>query len=478
MKKTLLISLLTLCLPAMLAAQTDDDDLYFVPKKKKEVKTTQVVTTVRPTTETVVVQPTVVVKDVKGNVRDVDEYNRRYTSRENTFSVDNDTLYIEEKPLDEQGEWVNGFEGSQDDYEYAMRIVRFRNPRYAIPVSSPLYWDVVYGLYPSWDWNVYDDGLYAYVFPTYTNRLWWDWRWDSFGWGWRSPWYYSSWYGPSYWGGYWGASWAWGGFGWGGHYHWGDFGWGGHWGGHGWNTPGVNVPGRFAGSGRFNQVASRGGMTRGGQINMNRGGRTSMGGNRSMIGSRSMMGGNRSTVGGSRATMGGSRSTMDRNRSTIGGSRSTVGSSRATVGSSRATVQGRVVNGRDNGTSVRGTQGVGSRAGNSYSRSTDRGNTSTYTRPSSTRTSVNNASNGGESSRGTYRESGSSRSSSRSNATTRSNSSSSRNSYNSSSSRNSSSGRSSGFSSGGSSSSRGGGISGGGGASHSSGGGGGHSRGR
>ena len=62
------------------------------------------------------------------------------------------------------GEWVNGFEGSQDDYEYAMRIVRFRNPRYAIPVSSPLYWDVVYGL-PSWDWNVYDDGLYAYVFP-------------------------------------------------------------------------------------------------------------------------------------------------------------------------------------------------------------------------------------------------------------------------------------------------------------------------
>ena len=73
-------------------------------------------------------------------------------------------LYIEEKPLNERGEWVNGFEGSQDDYEYAMRIVRFRNPRYAIPVSSPLYWDVVYGL-PSWDWNVYDDGLYALRFP-------------------------------------------------------------------------------------------------------------------------------------------------------------------------------------------------------------------------------------------------------------------------------------------------------------------------
>ena len=64
---------------------------------------------------------------------------------------------------------MNGeFEGSQDDYEYATRIIRFRNPRYAISISSPLYWDVVYGL-NSWDWNVYTDGLYAYAFPTFTN---------------------------------------------------------------------------------------------------------------------------------------------------------------------------------------------------------------------------------------------------------------------------------------------------------------------
>lgn len=46
---------------------------------------------------------TVVVKDVKGKVRDVDEYNRRYTSRDNNFSMENDTLYIEEKPLNERG---------------------------------------------------------------------------------------------------------------------------------------------------------------------------------------------------------------------------------------------------------------------------------------------------------------------------------------------------------------------------------------
>ena len=37
------------------------------------------------------------------------------------------------------------FNGTQDDYEYAERIIRFRNPRFAISISSPLYWDVVYG---------------------------------------------------------------------------------------------------------------------------------------------------------------------------------------------------------------------------------------------------------------------------------------------------------------------------------------------
>lgn len=184
MKKIVLASLMMVCLPYWAMSQSVDDDLYFIPKKKAEKKEevkqeVKVVVPQKQNTTTVYAAPgsTVVVKDVKGKVRDVDEYNRRYTSRDNNFSMENDTLYIEEKPLNERGEWVNGFEGSQDDYEYAMRIVRFRNPRYAIPVSSPLYWDVVYGL-PSWDWNVYDDGLYAYVFPTYTNRLWWDWRWN------------------------------------------------------------------------------------------------------------------------------------------------------------------------------------------------------------------------------------------------------------------------------------------------------------
>ena len=260
MKKMTLISLLMVCMPFWVMAQSSNDDLYFIPKKKTEKKTVEKKTTTvvvsddeKSTAVYATPGTTIVVKDAKGNTRDVDEYNRRYTSRDNTFTMENDTLYIEEKPMYERGEWVNGFEGSQDDYEYAMRIVRFRNPRFAIPVSSPLYWDVVYAL-PSWDWNVYDDGLYAYVFPSYTNRLWWDWRFD-YSWRWNRPWYYGSWHSPywfggGYWGGHWGGYW---GAHWGHHHHWHShhmphFAWGGYWGKpHGWHGSSARNPGIHAG---------------------------------------------------------------------------------------------------------------------------------------------------------------------------------------------------------------------------------------
>ena len=265
MKKWILASLVSACLPFMAMAQVADD-LYYVPKKKEAVKKTEKKVETSPVesqpvqTTNVYAVPgtTVVVKDAAGEIRDVDEYNRRYTSRENTFSFNNDTLVVQEKPYTERGEWVGGeFVGSQSDYEYAMRIVRFRNPRYAIPVSSPLYWDVVYGgMYPSWDWNVYDDGMYAYVFPTYTNRLWWDWRWNSYGpgWGfsmgWTSPWYYS-WYSPyycEYWGGYWGPGWH--------HHHYPYYG--GWYGGHyGWGRPADRNPsGRYHGTGSYQRPNS------------------------------------------------------------------------------------------------------------------------------------------------------------------------------------------------------------------------------
>ena len=435
MKKSVLISLLMACLPFLVMAQSNDD-LYFIPKKKTEKKVTSGIPAKvviekekKPTTVYAAPGSTVVVKDVKGNVRDVDEYNRRYTSRDNTFSMENDTLYIEEKPYNERGEWVNGFEGSQSDYEYAMRIIRFRNPRYAIPVSSPLYWDVVYAL-PSWEWNVFDDGYYAYVFPTYTNRLWWDWRFDySWGWGWRSPWYYNSWY----YGGWYPHHhhhWHVGHH----HHHYPHYAWGGvggYWGGgHGWNGSSARNPGIHAGRYTHNY-----------------------GHNYGTSGSSSR-----------RVVTAGNRNSRD---NYVNGVRQSNNRNDGTVRSS-----GRVVTAKDGSSSVRPQRSaVRGRENSSYTRPTQ-GKSSSYTRQSSTRSTVNNTGSSssyqrrsGAAERGAYRSNGSSSSRSSNN---------SRSSYNSGSSRSSSS-RGSSYSSGSSSSSRssfsGGG--GGGGGSHSSGGGGG-----
>ena len=242
MKKIVFLLLIALCLPIGLMAQSYDDDLYFIPSKEKEEEPAPAKKEPvrRETTTNIYTTPgtTVVIQDRKGNTRDVDEYNRRYDARDNDFEMDNDTLYIKEKDQpDLDGEWVNGeFNGSQDDYEYAERIIRFRNPRFAVSISSPFYWDVVYGM-NSWDWNVYTDGLYAYAFPTFSNPLWWDWRYNSYGpgwgWGWSHPYYGWGGYYPGYWGGWYGG-WYGGGY-WGGHWghHHGYYpGWGG--GGHYW----------------------------------------------------------------------------------------------------------------------------------------------------------------------------------------------------------------------------------------------------
>ena len=410
MKKIFLVSLVLACLPALTMAQ---DDLYFIPKKKaeKQVSTTVKVANDKAATSTQTTPgTTVIVKDVKGDVRDVDEYNRRYTSRDNTFSMENDTLYIEEKPYNERGEWVNGFEGTQDDYEYAMRIVRFRNPRYAIPVSSPLYWDVIYTL-PSWEWNVFDDGLYAYVFPTYSNRLWWDWRWNyawgsswSYHWGWHSPWW-NSWYGPGYWGGYWGHHHH---HYWHPHYHGPLYaGVGGYWGGR---------------HGRFGSSALHPGI---------HAGRYSSNANRVDIAKTN----NRRQVSTSTARTG-RDSNMNARRSRR--NESVVSRGESNQNSVRKSTTGRVVrSNRDNANSVRPrtttstNEGTGVRAAsnarrsnnNTYVRSTE-SKGSSYNRPSSTRSSVTNRSSSYQrkSEGNSYRNSSTSRST-QNNASYRNNSS-------------------------------------------------------
>lgn len=138
--------------------------------------------------------------------RDVDEYNRRYSSDEIYDEREGDKLSESPKvsskddSYSDEG-WINGFNGSQSDYEYSTRIIRMSSPSLAIHISSPYYWDVVYGS-SSFDWNVYVDGNYAYAFPTFSNPLWWDWRFGRSYYGFYNRWYYSPYYPGFYAGGY------------------------------------------------------------------------------------------------------------------------------------------------------------------------------------------------------------------------------------------------------------------------------------
>lgn len=126
----------------------------------------------------------------------------------------------------QQGYYLNGFNGTQSDMEYAQRIRRFHDPRYMVFEGDPWYNDIYF--LDNFDWNVYVDGAYAYVTPTWSNPLWWNYYTSPFGgwYGgyWNSPW---NWYGGMY--GGWGNPY----YGYAGYYGWGGYGYGGY----GWGYP-------------------------------------------------------------------------------------------------------------------------------------------------------------------------------------------------------------------------------------------------
>ncbi len=194
-----IIQLITMAVVPLLG-HAQVDDMYFIPKKEtKDVQRQHTVpaqTQVRESAETYTLPDTYT--PANGNTRDVDEYNRRHRFGETQPEDTVDTT------VEEEGEWVNGFQGSDADYAYTKRILRFYTPSVGIPVSSPLYWDLCYGPNSIY-WNVYDDGIYAYAFPSSWNSLYygpyfsfsWGWRPYHSYWGWNYPWY-GGWYGPWY----------------------------------------------------------------------------------------------------------------------------------------------------------------------------------------------------------------------------------------------------------------------------------------
>lgn len=169
------------------------NDMFYNPSDDKEVESYDI-----PDSD-IEVESSNVEEPVQLSDRDIDEYNRRYqTSSYQGDSVKKKSVRVADTAANPDEGWVNGFNGSQSDYEYSKRLIRYNSPNLSIHISSPYYWDIVYGL-SSYDWNVYVDGNYAYAFPTFSNPMWWDWRFfrPTYGYyyGWYSPYcYYPGWY--------------------------------------------------------------------------------------------------------------------------------------------------------------------------------------------------------------------------------------------------------------------------------------------
>ncbi|MEG0949624.1 MAG: hypothetical protein RSF78_09770, partial [Bacteroidales bacterium] len=202
MKTRAITSLLTVFAGCTLAfAQSKfiaEDDIYYQPNETNKVVEAKKAT--NPTRQTA--QPNESYRSTPSSsaTRDVDEYNRRYSSEyeetEYTDTIGNDpeVEVIYENP--EQGYYLNGFSGNKSDYQYAERIRKFHNPKFTIHISDPAYTDIYF--LNSSDWNVYVDDSYAWVTPTWTNSWYWNymwapysysslsWRWNSWGWGWNS----------------------------------------------------------------------------------------------------------------------------------------------------------------------------------------------------------------------------------------------------------------------------------------------------
>ena len=191
---------LGLALITSLSMQAQDDDLYFTPSKKKSQDMNATVTSVRSNQQSATTQssrPALAVYN--NNSRDEDEYNRRDINyagawqtgggaEEDSLVARVDTVYVTSPDMYDP----------ETDFIYSRRLLRFHSPRFGFALSSPYYWNLVYGygvynyLYDPFYWDLYD--------PFY-----WDYGWG-YGWSWH-PWYSSfyGWHSPYYAWNYWGV---------------------------------------------------------------------------------------------------------------------------------------------------------------------------------------------------------------------------------------------------------------------------------
>lgn len=202
--KRILILVLVLALGALpyaALAQSTDDDMYFVPGKAK-AKTEKQARPSQPVqvrTQQVTEEGDAHADYHTGQLRDVDEYNRRGAAQDGVVArLVGDTLYVtstdstgaqmstryapgqsagEEYAADAEPKGRYRGEGDgyyDDDYYYTSRLYRFRG---GLLVRDPFMWDICYGWYDPWY-----DPWYGWCMPYYRYGYysWFDW-----GWGWH-----------------------------------------------------------------------------------------------------------------------------------------------------------------------------------------------------------------------------------------------------------------------------------------------------
>ena len=195
MKWYMLIIFMFIGVVSSVYAQDIDDDMYFVPSKKKAAKTpTRTVST--NTVAPKVVSRVTAEEDADANVdyhtgqlRDVDDYNRRGNNNNGGQVIArlvNDTLYVTSTDsTNQQQTYVYGNENKsgggyyeddnyyEDDYIYTSRLGRYHRVHFI----DPWYWDYCYGWYDPWY-----DPWYGWYAPYYRHGFftWYDW-----GWGWH-----------------------------------------------------------------------------------------------------------------------------------------------------------------------------------------------------------------------------------------------------------------------------------------------------
>ena len=206
MKVLHLTLLLVLGLSVTVHAQDVDDDMYFVSSKKKAAKAVVKVPRTYSTSSSHSAWDN---SDSDadyhtGQLRDVDEYNRRGRGADSSQVVArlvNDTLYVYSN--DSTGQQVRSYGNEydsanryydEDEYIYAVRLGRY----HSVHIIDPWYWDYTYGWYDPWY-----DPWYGWYAPYYRPGFYWGWYhrpgW-SFSWGYGP--YYPHYHYPHYHGGY------------------------------------------------------------------------------------------------------------------------------------------------------------------------------------------------------------------------------------------------------------------------------------